>query len=248
MRPAFRDATPRSSSLKRGRCCGTWVARTAPSVARPGRENPWPLLTATRSGSAPCACSSRCRAARLDGHRLDLSPDWSHRLGSWLGEARSIRLTATALKEQYRHLFMSNRTAARVLCVRVAVRLSLLVLLLLGFCPGGSRPRPLGNPGQKRAPGEKPGVFFWPLAEERVQRTGAQILWECLVKEGVNTVFGYPGGAILPAYDAMLDYPDPPRAGAPRAGRRAHGRRLRARDAARSAWRSPPPARARPTW
>ncbi len=40
-----------------------------------------------------------------------------------------------------------------------------------------------------------------------VKRTGAQILWECLVREGVDTVFGYPGGAILPAYDAMLDYP-----------------------------------------
>jgi len=39
------------------------------------------------------------------------------------------------------------------------------------------------------------------------QRTGAQIIWECLVHEGVSTVFGYPGGAILPAYDAMLDYP-----------------------------------------
>jgi acetolactate synthase I/II/III large subunit len=37
--------------------------------------------------------------------------------------------------------------------------------------------------------------------------TGAQILWESLVREGVNVVFGYPGGAILPAYDAMLDYP-----------------------------------------
>jgi acetolactate synthase-1/2/3 large subunit len=40
-----------------------------------------------------------------------------------------------------------------------------------------------------------------------MKRTGAQILWECLVREGVDTVFGYPGGAILPAYDAMLDYP-----------------------------------------
>jgi acetolactate synthase-1/2/3 large subunit len=39
------------------------------------------------------------------------------------------------------------------------------------------------------------------------KRTGAQILWECLVREGVSTVFGYPGGAILPAYDAMLDFP-----------------------------------------
>ena len=38
-------------------------------------------------------------------------------------------------------------------------------------------------------------------------RTGAQIIWEALVNEGVSTVFGYPGGAILPAYDAMLDYP-----------------------------------------
>jgi acetolactate synthase-1/2/3 large subunit len=37
--------------------------------------------------------------------------------------------------------------------------------------------------------------------------TGAQILWDCLVREGVEVVFGYPGGAILPAYDAMLDFP-----------------------------------------
>ena len=33
--------------------------------------------------------------------------------------------------------------------------------------------------------------------------TGAGILWECLEREGVNVVFGYPGGAILPAYDAL---------------------------------------------
>src|SRR5512145_165869 len=37
--------------------------------------------------------------------------------------------------------------------------------------------------------------------------TGAEILWECLVREGVTDVFGYPGGAILPAYDAMLKFP-----------------------------------------
>jgi acetolactate synthase-1/2/3 large subunit len=40
-----------------------------------------------------------------------------------------------------------------------------------------------------------------------MKRTGAQILWECLVREGVTEIFGYPGGAILPAYDAMLDFP-----------------------------------------
>jgi acetolactate synthase-1/2/3 large subunit len=37
--------------------------------------------------------------------------------------------------------------------------------------------------------------------------TGAQILWESLVREGVTDVFGYPGGAILPAYDALLEFP-----------------------------------------
>ena len=36
-------------------------------------------------------------------------------------------------------------------------------------------------------------------------KTGAQILWECLEREGVKHVFGYPGGAILPAYDALKD-------------------------------------------
>ena len=38
--------------------------------------------------------------------------------------------------------------------------------------------------------------------------TGAEILWECLVREKVDVVFGYPGGAILPAYDALNKYKD----------------------------------------
>ncbi len=37
--------------------------------------------------------------------------------------------------------------------------------------------------------------------------TGAQIVWEALIREGVDTVFGHPGGAILPVYDAMPQYP-----------------------------------------
>ncbi len=40
-----------------------------------------------------------------------------------------------------------------------------------------------------------------------MKKTGAEILWECLINEGVDTVFGYPGGAIMPVYDAMLKYP-----------------------------------------
>jgi len=37
--------------------------------------------------------------------------------------------------------------------------------------------------------------------------TGAEIIWATLVGEGVDTVFGYPGGTILPAYDALRKFP-----------------------------------------
>ncbi len=36
------------------------------------------------------------------------------------------------------------------------------------------------------------------------ERPGAQILVECLVQQGVEHVFGYPGGAVLPIYDALF--------------------------------------------
>ncbi len=39
-----------------------------------------------------------------------------------------------------------------------------------------------------------------------MMKTGAEIVWECLKREGVKTVFGYPGGAILPTYDALTKY------------------------------------------
>ncbi len=38
-----------------------------------------------------------------------------------------------------------------------------------------------------------------------MHRTGAQIVWDALEQESVRYVFGYPGGAILPVYDALLD-------------------------------------------
>ncbi len=37
--------------------------------------------------------------------------------------------------------------------------------------------------------------------------SGAEIVMECLLREGVEIMFGYPGGAILPTYDAMTRYP-----------------------------------------
>src|ERR1700732_2670832 len=41
------------------------------------------------------------------------------------------------------------------------------------------------------------------MKAQKATLTGARILWECLEREGVKHVFGYPGGAILPAYDAL---------------------------------------------
>lgn len=40
-----------------------------------------------------------------------------------------------------------------------------------------------------------------------MQLTGAEILLECLMEQGVDTVFGYPGGAVLNIYDALAKYP-----------------------------------------
>lgn len=37
---------------------------------------------------------------------------------------------------------------------------------------------------------------------------GSQIILECLIEQGVDTVFGYPGGAVLNIYDALYDYSD----------------------------------------
>ncbi|MPY66491.1 biosynthetic-type acetolactate synthase large subunit [Deinococcus sp. SDU3-2] len=37
---------------------------------------------------------------------------------------------------------------------------------------------------------------------------GAQALWQTLAAHGVGTVFGYPGGAIMPVYDALTLFPD----------------------------------------
>lgn len=37
---------------------------------------------------------------------------------------------------------------------------------------------------------------------------GATAVMHCLVEEGVNTLFGYPGGAIMPIYDALYDFSD----------------------------------------
>src|SRR5213596_3450095 len=46
-----------------------------------------------------------------------------------------------------------------------------------------------------------------PKQNQHPQLTGAEIIWATLAGEGVDKVFGYPGGAILPAYDALRKFP-----------------------------------------
>jgi acetolactate synthase I/II/III large subunit len=54
---------------------------------------------------------------------------------------------------------------------------------------------------------QAPSVAQSPSVSVGPMLTGARILLECLVAEQVDTIFGYPGGVILPIYDALVDYP-----------------------------------------
>jgi acetolactate synthase I/II/III large subunit len=40
-----------------------------------------------------------------------------------------------------------------------------------------------------------------------MKKTGAEVFWESLIREGVEVMFGIPGGAVIPTFDAMLNYP-----------------------------------------
>ena len=47
----------------------------------------------------------------------------------------------------------------------------------------------------------------WNLSTEK-ELSGSRIILEAFLQEGVKTIFGYPGGAIIPIYDALYDYKD----------------------------------------
>lgn len=56
----------------------------------------------------------------------------------------------------------------------------------------------------QRAPGKR--GFFMRMNTTMSKMTGAQAIMEALVHEGVDLIFGYPGGAIMPAFDALYNY------------------------------------------
>lgn len=47
-----------------------------------------------------------------------------------------------------------------------------------------------------------------PTAPPTEKISGAEAILRCLLEEGVDTIFGYPGGAIMPVYDALVHYED----------------------------------------
>jgi acetolactate synthase-1/2/3 large subunit len=47
-----------------------------------------------------------------------------------------------------------------------------------------------------------------PAIAEKQKITGSEALLKCLIAENVRTIFGYPGGAIMPVYDALYGYAD----------------------------------------
>ena len=58
------------------------------------------------------------------------------------------------------------------------------------------------EPQQKAAAVKQPSV----PAAEPISMSGSQVVLEAFIAEGVDTIFGYPGGAIMPIYDALYDY------------------------------------------
>src|ERR1041385_6609440 len=51
---------------------------------------------------------------------------------------------------------------------------------------------------------QEPSEF--PLQAVAVSISGSEAVLKALIAENVETIFGYPGGAIMPIYDALYDY------------------------------------------
>ncbi len=54
---------------------------------------------------------------------------------------------------------------------------------------------------------QQPGKTHQTDGDDEVRElTGSQILCEALIREGVELLYGYPGGTIMPFYDALTSY------------------------------------------
>ena len=46
------------------------------------------------------------------------------------------------------------------------------------------------------------------ITSQKIKISGAEVVIRCLLEEGVKTIYGYPGGAIMPIYDALFHFED----------------------------------------
>ncbi|MEM9931649.1 MAG: thiamine pyrophosphate-binding protein, partial [Bacteroidota bacterium] len=60
----------------------------------------------------------------------------------------------------------------------------------------------------KRHPAAYTAPAATPTPTKRERMKGAEAVLRCLLAEGVDTIFGYPGGAIMPVYDVLVHYED----------------------------------------
>ena len=200
---ADQSVPPSARPRKEGTPCGTSSSdRTSPSAGPSGRvpaRSPWSWTTRTTGTSS----RSTSRAT---------SPTWP--------------TTSTARRTRSRPAAATGRPWEFERACRALSRQG------FGVNKAATAPHrgPAGGGGSlTEADGEQTtdgsaSRHKWP---DRL--TGAQSLMRSMEQEGVDVIFGIPGGAILPAYDPLLDSLDPPRPDAPRAGRRPRGRGLRPR-------------------
>lgn len=60
----------------------------------------------------------------------------------------------------------------------------------------------------KQVPAKQAGFFMAKTMNNKLELTGAEAVIKSLLVENVEVIFGYPGGAIMPIYDALYDYKD----------------------------------------
>ena len=81
-----------------------------------------------------------------------------------------------------------------------------------------------------------------------MKMNGGQMVCESLLREGVDTIFGLPGGAILPLYQTLPEFPGLRHILVRHEQGAAHAADGYARATGRPACAGPRPAPARPTW
>ena len=123
-----------------------------------------------------------------------------------------------------------------------------LVLALLGaHRVAGGRPGRAAGASPRRRAAQTDGDLSH-QGDDEVKLPGARIVLECLKREGVDIIFGLPGGAVFPIYDALYDFEGSATSSSARRPPPGMPRRATRAPPARSASAWSPRGRRRRTW